>query len=226
MAAKGYRHKYEVAEFFGVTPQALSSWLTTGNIPSKHILRYQSEIQPTPFSSTTAQEPSERSAEDQQTVIDYLINENVILKNTIAQCKQDIANLRTVSGKNDLIEKINSESLFMSGRISDGTILSANGNWKKLMGYSQKELVGHRYDHEDIIHPEEFERTKKHQQILRESTGIKETRYSTIQRWKHGKTGEYVLLSMVCYANIEQDRIDIVAKPIDSFLSSGEQSLN
>jgi hypothetical protein len=88
------------------------------------------------------------------------------------------------------------------------------------MGYADEDLVGHRYDREDLIHPDEFERTKRHQQTLKTSEGIKETRFSTIQRWKHGQTGQYVMLSMVWYANIEKDRVDIVAKPIDSFIDS------
>ena len=106
----------------------------------------------------------------------------------------------------------------MSGRISDGMITEISGDWKKHMGYSDSDLVGNRYDREELIHPDEFERTQRHQITLQSSEGIKETRFSTIQRWKHGHTGQYVLLSMVWYANIEEDTVDIVAKPIDSFM--------
>ena len=74
----GFRHKYEVAEYFGVTPQALSTWLTKGQIPSKHLLKVKSEI-----SQTEMPVPSDPTIEDNKTVIDYLINENVKLKNKI-----------------------------------------------------------------------------------------------------------------------------------------------
>ena len=45
MVENGYRHKYQVAEYFGVTPQAISTWLTKGEVPSKHLLKVRSEIQ-------------------------------------------------------------------------------------------------------------------------------------------------------------------------------------
>lgn len=216
MAEKGFRHKYQVAEYFGVTPQAVSTWITTGVIPSKHILKHQSE------SSSGLPKPillsDEESQQQQKVVINYLIAENVNLKNEIAQLRQDISNIRSPHGENDIFEKVNAESLFMTGRISDGMITNISGDWIKLMGYREKDLVGHRYDREDLIHPDEFERTKRHQETMKKSEGIKETRFSTIQRWKHGKTGQYVLLSMVWYANIEKDTVDIVAKAIDSFM--------
>ena len=209
-----------MAEYFGVTPQALSTWLTTGIIPSKHILKYQSESTPSP--SIPAPKPlSEKGeASRQKEVIDYLIAENVTLKNEIAQLKQNLTRIQSSKGKGDIIEKVNAESLFISGRISDGVITNVQGDWQKHMGYADEDLVGHRYDREDLIHPDEFERTKRHQQTLKTSEGIKETRFSTIQRWKHGQTGQYVMLSMVWYASIEKDRVDIVAKPIDSFIDS------
>lgn len=216
MTQNGFRHKYQVAEYFGVTPQSVSTWITSGVIPSKHILKHRSEspssfVQPAPLSDI-------ESEKQQKAVIDYLIGENVNLKNEIAQLRQDVSNLRSSHGKNDIIEKVNAESLFMSGRISDGMITEISGDWYKHMGYSDSDLVGHRYDREDLIHPDEFERTQRHQITLQSSEGIKETRFSTIQRWKHGHTGQYVLLSMVWYANIEEDTVDIVAKPIDSFM--------
>lgn len=223
MATHGFRHKYQVAEYFGVTPQAVSTWLTTGVIPSKHILKYQSETvisKPMPVPESL---PEESEINRQKEVIDYLIIENVKLKNEIVRLNQELKKLKSSQGKNDLIEKVNAESLFMSGRISDGVITDISGNWEKHMGYQRDALVGHRYDREDLIHPDEFARTKRHQQTLQTSDGIKETRFSTIQRWKHGHTGQYVLLSMVWYANIEEDRVHIVAKPIDSYLEMQEQ---
>jgi len=220
MANQGFRHKYQVAKYFGVTPQAVSTWLTNGTMPSKHILKYQSEIAVSNPLSTPVPVSVEESNKQHKTVIDYLINENVILKNQIARLKENLENLRSSKGKGDLIDKLNAETLFISGRISDGVITDAQGNWQKVMGYNENDLVGHKYDREDLIHPDEFDRTKRHQRILKKSEGIKETRFSTIQRWKHGETGQYVMLSMVWYANIEDDQMDIVAKPIDSYMNT------
>ena len=220
MGSHGFRHKYQVAEYFGVTPQAVSTWLTTGAIPSKHILKYQSESSLHTHQPVPAPLSEKDAIQQQRAVIDYLIAENVHLKNEIAQLRQDISNIRSTRGKNDIIEKVNAESLFMTGNISDGVITDISGDWNKLMGYSKGDLIGHRYDREDLIHPDEFQRTQRHQQTLKSSEGIKETRFSTIQRWKHGQTGQYVLLSMVWYANIEKDTVDIVAKPIDSFMAA------
>ena len=67
MVKNGFRHKYQVAEYFGVTPQAISSWLTKGEIPSKHVLKVQSEIE-----ISNIPEPHEPTGEDSKTVIDYL----------------------------------------------------------------------------------------------------------------------------------------------------------
>ena len=56
---------------------------------------------------------------------------------------------------------------------------------------------------------------KKNQMNILKSRGMKESRFSTIRRWKHGKTGQYILLSMVWYIDIDNDQVEIVAKPID-----------
>ena len=82
----GFRHKYEVAEYFGVTPQALSTWLTKGQIPSKHLLKVKSDIH-----QPEMPVPSDPTIEDNKTVIDYLINENVKLKNEISSLKSQMA---------------------------------------------------------------------------------------------------------------------------------------
>lgn len=220
MTDKGFRHKYEVAEYFGVTPQALSTWLTNGKIPSKHILKVRTEIQPSEI--PTHIDPT---IEDKKTVIDYLINDNVRLKNEVAQLKNNIKNLQSDQNKDDLIERINARSLFIAGRLSDGMITEVGGNWLGAMGYESTDLVGHRYD-EDFIHPDEFERTQRHQENIQKSTAVKETRFSTIQRWRNGETGDYVMLSMVWHVDVENDRVDIVAKPIDTFFGSDAEAMN
>ena len=40
----GYRRNYQVAKFFDVTPQTLSGWIKSGEIPPKHLLKYSLEI--------------------------------------------------------------------------------------------------------------------------------------------------------------------------------------
>ena len=113
----GFRHKYEVAEYFGVTPQALSTWLTKGQIPSKHLLKVKSDI-PQPEMPV----PSDPTIEDNKTVIDYLINENVKLKNQIRKLDIDLAQVHTDKTDDDLFKKINARTLVLIGRLSDGVI--------------------------------------------------------------------------------------------------------
>ena len=36
----GFRRNYQVAEYFDVTPQTLSGWIKTGEIPAKHLMKY------------------------------------------------------------------------------------------------------------------------------------------------------------------------------------------
>ena len=112
MSHYGFRHKYQVAKYFGVTPQALSTWLTNGNIPSRHILKVRSDIH-----DTELPEPQGSSIEENKTVIDYLINENVRLKNKIAKLNANIYNIRSEKTKDDLFERINSRSLILVGRL-------------------------------------------------------------------------------------------------------------
>tara|TARA_B100001248_G_C27395448_1_gene465232 strand:- start:219 stop:1403 length:1185 start_codon:yes stop_codon:yes gene_type:complete len=42
----GYRKNYEVANYFNVTPQTLSGWIKSGEIPSKHLIKFNNEILP------------------------------------------------------------------------------------------------------------------------------------------------------------------------------------
>ena len=205
----GFRHKYEVAEYFGVTPQALSTWLTKGQIPSKHLLKVKSEI-----SQTEMPVPSDPTIEDNKTVIDYLINENVKLKNKIRELQMEMGQLRANKTEDDLFKRINARTLILIGRLSDGVITEIGGKWYETMGYKESELVNHSYE-EGFLHQEDVAKIKKNQMNILKSRGMKESRFSTIRRWKHGKTGEYILLSMVWYINIDNDMVEIVAKAID-----------
>jgi len=44
MRHHGFRRNYEVAEYFGVTPQTLSGWVKADSIPPKHFMKYEKEI--------------------------------------------------------------------------------------------------------------------------------------------------------------------------------------
>ncbi|MEC7621575.1 MAG: helix-turn-helix domain-containing protein [Candidatus Neomarinimicrobiota bacterium] len=211
MVENGYRHKYQVAEYFGVTPQAISTWLTKGEVPSKHLLKVRSEIQ-TP-DIPNHQEPS---LEDRKTVIDYLINENVRLKKEIATLKLESSKINTDSN-DDLLSKLNSRSLVLKGRVSDGVITNIGGDWYNILGYHKSDLVGHSYD-EGFIHKEDSLQIKQNQTNILRSTGLKESRFSTIRRWKHKDTDQYIMLCMVWYVDIENDEVEIIAKPIDENL--------
>jgi len=211
MVENGYRHKYQVAEYFGVTPQAISAWLTKGEVPSKHLLKVRSEIQ-TP-DIPNHQEPS---LEDRKTVIDYLINENVRLKKEIATLKLESSKINTDSN-DDLLSKLNSRSLVLKGRVSDGVITNIGGDWYNILGYHKSDLVGHSYD-EGFIHKEDSLQIKQNQTNILRSTGLKESRFSTIRRWKHKDTDQYIMLCMVWYVDIENDEVEIIAKPIDENL--------
>ena len=39
MNERGFRHKHQVADYFGVSPQALSIWIAKNQIPPKHLLK-------------------------------------------------------------------------------------------------------------------------------------------------------------------------------------------
>ena len=41
----GFRRNYQVAEYFEVTPQTLSGWIKSGEIPPKHLIKFQTEIE-------------------------------------------------------------------------------------------------------------------------------------------------------------------------------------
>ena len=211
MVENGYRHKYQVAEYFGVTPQAISTWLTKGEVPSKHLLKVRSEIQ-TP-DIPNHQEPS---LEDRKTVIDYLINENVRLKKEIATLKLESSKINTDSN-DDLLSKLNSRSLVLKGRVSDGVITNIGGDWYNILGYHKSDLVVHSYD-EGFIHKEDSLQIKQNQTNILRSTGLKESRFSTIRRWKHKDIDQYIMLCMVWYVDIENDEVEIIAKPIDENL--------
>jgi len=44
MSHFGFRRNYQVAEYFEVTPQTLSGWIKSGEIPPKHMMKYIAEV--------------------------------------------------------------------------------------------------------------------------------------------------------------------------------------
>ena len=219
MTHQGYRRKREAAAFFGVSPQALSLWIAKGEIPPKHLLKLSQQnimINPSQASSSSGTQSSAES----KTVIDYLMRENVALKQEMETLRAETVQLKTPSQKGDLLDKIVADSLLICGRVSDGIITEVDGKWPEILGYDKNELVGHRYDREEWIHPDDLSRSQKVQEKLIKSESITESRYSTIQRWKNGKTGKYIMLSMVWDINIQEDTAIVVCKPIDGFFDA------
>ena len=217
-----FRHKREVAEYFGVTPQALSIWIAKNQIPPKHLLRLSQEDTETVSVEITTVESGQKpsSKEEIQSVVNYLMRENIALKDEVRSLKEKNKSKRKTDSRGGIFDRITSDTLYVSGRLSDGIITDLDGKWKEVMGYKHSELKGKRYDGESLIHPEDLKGVKRIEKNLKKSTIISLTRYSTIQRWKHGETGEYIMLSMVWDVNIEEDIGLVVCKPIDGFISA------
>ena len=227
MINKGLRRKRDVAAFFGVSPQALSFWIAKVEIPPKHLLNLSKQnimINPSEPSSISSS-PESQPTEDSKTVIDYLMRENVSLKRELKSLKAKIVELKTPSPKDNLLDKIVADSLLICGRVTDGIITDVDGKWKEILGYDDDQLVGHRYDRADLIHPDELKRVWHIQEKLKGTETITESRYCTIQRWKHGHTGDYVMLSMVWDVNVTENTAVVICKPIDRFID-GAGGLN
>ena len=216
-----FRHKRDVAEYFGVTPQALSIWIAKNQIPPKHLLKLSQENKvevPVSINNRGILEKSS-SPEELQSVINYLMRENISLKDELRGLKEKTKNKSIKKHQGGVFDKLTTDTLYISGRMSDGIITDLDGKWESVMGYKPSELKGTRYDGESLIHPEDLKSVKKIEQNLKESKIISLSRYCTIQRWKHGKTGDYVMLSMVWDVNVEEDIGLVVCKPIDGFIT-------
>ena len=216
-----FRHKRDVAEYFGVTPQALSIWIAKNQIPPKHLLKLSQENKvevPVSINNSGTLEKSS-SPEELQSVINYLMRENIALKDELRGLKEKTKNKSIKKHQGGVFDKLTTDTLYISGRMSDGIITDLDGKWESVMGYKPSELKGTRYDGESLIHPEDLKSVKKIEQNLKESKIISLSRYCTIQRWKHGKTGDYVMLSMVWDVNVEEDIGLVVCKPIDGFIT-------
>ena len=159
------------------------------------------------------------SPEELQSVINYLMRENISLKDELRGLKEKTKNKSIKKHQGGVFDKLTTDTLYISGRMSDGIITDLDGKWESVMGYKPSELKGTRYDGESLIHPEDLKSVKKIEQNLKESKIISLSRYCTIQRWKHGKRGDYVMLSMVWDVNVEEDIGLVVCKPIDGFIT-------
>lgn len=219
MLDRGLRRKRDVAKYFGVTPQALSIWIAKDQIPPKHLLKLSRlEKMEKPFDSKYLKHQATSEADNElQTVINYLMKENFKLKEKVKSQQSQIKNSFTRDG--GVFDKIIADSLFLSGRVSDGIITETNGDWAQIMGYDPNQLIGKRYDRDDLIHPDDLKAAKKIQQTLKKSQSITSSKYSAIQRWKNGKTGIYTMLSMVWDINVNDDIALIICKQIDGFIS-------
>lgn len=218
MLDHGMKRKRDVARYFGVSPQALSLWIAKNHIPPKHLLKIkdQNSMEKTRNHLTKNIYKSSEEKEELDAVVNYLMKENLRLKEELKSLKEN--QLFERNNTETVFDKIIAETLYLSGKVSDGVILETHGDWEKLMGYEQEQLIGMSYDKNDLIHPDDLKAAKKIQQKLKQSESITSSKYSTIQRWKNKKTGEYVLLSMVWDINVQKDHALITSKPIDSII--------
>ena len=111
------------------------------------------------------------------------MRENVSLKQELESLKSEIVELKAPSQKDNLLDKIVADSLLICGRVTDGIITEVDGKWKDILGYDDDQLVGHRYDRADLIHPDELKRVWRIKEKMKGTETITEYRYCTIQRW-------------------------------------------
>ena len=90
MYRKGFRKKQEAAQYFGVSPQALSIWIAKGEIPPKHLLKLKTEKEAPTKPQHQADAVVPKSTKEMQAVINYLMNENHNLKHQIKELSLEI----------------------------------------------------------------------------------------------------------------------------------------
>lgn len=220
MELRGMKRKRDVAHYFGVSPQALSIWIAKDQIPPKHLLKLsrQEKMESTSRSTSYSNLNKTETKDELETVVNYLMKENLRLKDELGELKSK-QKTSYISNNQGVFDKIIADSLYISGKVSDGIITEIDGSWEKIMGYKSINLVGKSYDRDDLIHPDDLKAAKKIQEKLKNSESITFSKYSTIQRWKNGETGKYIMLSMVWDINVNEDLALIVCKPIDGFIS-------
>lgn len=220
MELRGMKRKRDVARYFGVSPQALSIWIAKDQIPPKHLLKLsrQEKMESISTSTSYGKHNNTEKTDELETVVNYLMKENLRLKEELKSFKSE-QKTPNVPNNQGVFDKIIADSLYISGKVSDGIITEIDGSWEKIMGYKPVNLVGKPYDRDDLIHPDDLKAAKKIQKKLKNSESITFSKYSAIQRWKNGETGKYIMLSMVWDINVNEDLALIVCKPIDGFIS-------
>ena len=220
MELRGMKRKRDVARYFGVSPQALSIWIAKDQIPPKHLLKLsrQEKMESISTSTSYGKHSNTEKTDELETVVNYLMKENLRLKDELKSFKSE-QKTSNVPNNQGVFDKIIADSLYISGKVSDGIITEIDGSWEKIMGYKPVNLVGKPYDRDDLIHPDDLKAAKKIQKKLKNSESITFSKYSAIQRWKNGETGKYIMLSMVWDINVNEDLALIVCKPIDGFIS-------
>lgn len=220
MELRGMKRKRDVARYFGVSPQALSIWIAKDQIPPKHLLKLsrQEKMESISTSTSYGKHNNTEKTDELETVVNYLMKENLRLKEEVKSFKSE-QETPNVPNNQGVFDKIIADSLYISGKVSDGIITEIDGSWEKIMGYKPVNLVGKPYDRDDLIHPDDLKAAKKIQKKLKNSESITFSKYSAIQRWKNGETGKYIMLSMVWDINVNEDLALIVCKPIDGFIS-------
>ena len=76
----GFRRNYQVAEYFDVTPQTLSGWIKSGEIPPKHLIKYTREVLD---SQRLKEEPVNLNFSNEQSFNDNIHKTNKFLWNRI-----------------------------------------------------------------------------------------------------------------------------------------------
>ena len=78
----GFRRNYQVAEYFEVTPQTLSGWIKSGEIPAKHLIKFKNEIEISKNLSTEKLNKFQNDLSDTE-INDYNYNQlsRIFLKN-------------------------------------------------------------------------------------------------------------------------------------------------
>ncbi len=221
MLSHGMKRKRDVAHYFGVSPQALSLWISKNQIPPKHLLKLnnQKAMEKKIDQSPKSVYGTFNEEKEMEVVINYLMRENLKLKKELNSINDNQINERNIEGPGGVFDKIIAETLYLSGNVSNGIILETYGDWEKLMGYRREDLIGMSYDKNDLIHADDLKAAKKIQYKLKNSESITSSKYCTIQRWKNKKTGNYVMLSMVWDINVQKNHALISAKPIDSIIN-------
>ena len=121
MLQKSFRRKRDAAQFFGVSPQALSIWIAKDKIPPKHLLKLSKENIIMEKSKDTMSPMEISTVQDEsKTVIDYLMRENVSLKQENELLRAEAVQVKTSSSSGSLLDKIVADSLLICGRGSDG----------------------------------------------------------------------------------------------------------